>query len=230
MAHEEGKRAGLAVFLPHEQHGREGTEQDRSGCQLALCEVHRRIESVALGTIADVVVVGAEHHESGRVVVADDRSVAPLVVSGVLAGVNETVDQRLGQVRCTVEVLVVLLLFAGQRHAERMVEIVVPLHVEPVTGLAGRSQGSFVVGGCLGDQENLPVEGFGGSVHLVGVLGQERSHRRVDDGVDGIEPESVDVMISNEGDRRVDEVPAHLVAAGAVEVQRRTPRRANTDR
>ena len=54
------------------------------------------------------------------------------------------------------------------------------------------------------------------------------SGRIVDDGVHGVEPQSVDVVVAHPHERVVDHEAPHLVAARAVEVQRRAPVRAVT--
>ena len=66
MVHEVGKRSGLAVFLTHEQHRREGRQEHRGKHQLALLRTHQHVQAFAVAPVADLVVVLAEHHETPR--------------------------------------------------------------------------------------------------------------------------------------------------------------------
>jgi hypothetical protein len=150
--------------------------------------------------------------------------VAPLAVAGILAGVDEPLAEGLGQLGKLPEIDVVAVPPAGQKRAQSMVEVVVPLGVEPVAAELRRRDGAHVVEGAFGDDlygpdefPRLPVDRFGQL--LENVPGPE-----IEDPVDGIDPQSVHVVLRHPVEGVADEVVPHLVAVRAVEVDRLPPR------
>ena len=80
-----------------------------------------------------------------------------------------------------------------------------------------------VVAVALGDHVDVPPGCSAHVVHRVGELLHERLRARIDDRVHGVEAQRVDVELVDPLQRVLDEEAAHVVAAGAVEVERRRP-------
>ena len=91
--------------------------------------------------------------------------------------------------------------------------------------LGGRTM-PRVVGRALGDDEHGAPGRLARRVHGSGELLEERRRRRVDDGVDGVEPEAVDVEVLDPPAGALDERPADEVAARPGDVDGVAPRRA----
>ena len=62
-------------------------------------------------------------------------------------------------------------------------------------------------------------------MHASGQLSQKRIGRLIDDGVNGIEPQRIDVELVDPAQGVLDEVPPHFVAAGPFEIDGRPPGR-----
>jgi hypothetical protein len=75
----------------------------------------------------------------------------------------------------------------------------------------------------LAHQEQRSAGGGGEGVDRRRQLLQEVDRAVVGQGVHGVQPQSVDPVVAQPGQRAADQVPAHLVGAGGVEVDRRAP-------
>jgi hypothetical protein len=108
---------------------------------------------------------------------------------------------------------------------EGVVEVVGPLGVEAVAAdLAGTDQPG-VVQVALGDEHEVTAKLGLERVYLLGQLLEDMHRRGVDDGVDGVDPEAVEVVVPQPHERVVAEEASDLVATGPVDVDRITPRR-----
>ncbi len=122
------------------------------------------------------------------------------------------------------EVPVVALGLAGQGAVQGVVEVVAPLGGEPLpAGLAGRG-GARVVEVGLGDQEQRAVGRHRQPVDLGGEFLQEVHRPVVGQGVHGVQSQAVDPVVAQPAERAADQIGAHLVGAGRVQVDRRAPR------
>ena len=92
--------------------------------------------------------------------------------------------------------------------------VVVPHRVAADAAGARRPDDPRVVGGALGEHEHGPAGGLARRVHGGGQLLDERRRRRVDDGVDGVEPQTVDVEVLDPPAGALDERAADEVAPG----------------
>ena len=121
------------------------------------------------------------------------------------------------------EVPVVALGLAGQRDVQRVVDVIAPLGGEPVpVGLARRDQ-PRVVQIRFGDQAERPLQPGGQRVDLGGQFLQQRQRPVVLDRVHRVEPQPVHVKVPQPAHGVVDHVPADLIGAGAVHVERGPP-------
>ena len=105
-----------------------------------------------------------------------------------------------------------------------MVEVVGPLGVDPEPADLPGADDPRVVQVALGDQDQVTPEVGLQDVDLGGQLLQEGDGGGVDDGVDGVEPEAVEMVVAEPHQGVVAEVAADLVAVRPVEVQSVAPR------
>ena len=102
-----------------------------------------------------------------------------------------------------------------------MVEVVGPVELEPPAALVDRTDRPRVVEAALGDQQGARVDG----PHPVGQLGQQVAGARVDDRVEGVDPQPVDVEVAHPALGALQHPLAHRAGGGVVEVRRASPRR-----
>ncbi len=220
---------GGAPLLAHEEHGgiRRGEREGRRAGQQPRRQ--RRREPVALRPVADLVVgLGVPQQPVRREPAAVQRPpVLPPAEAGVRAVVEEPGGQRLGQrgERVPGEILVVALRLAGQRGVHRVVEVVVPLGVQPQAArLAGGDQARVVQVG-LGDQEQRTAQPHRQPVHRRGELLQEVVRPGVAQRVHRVQPQPVQPVVPQPGQGAVHQELADLVRTGGVQVHRGAPRR-----
>ena len=152
-------------------------------------------------------------------------AVAPATVPRVAPVVEHAPLQALGNAGDRTEVPVVALPLAGEDGVEAMMEVLVPHRVHAVPTEVPGPHHPRVVEVALGDEQQCPA-GARRQVlcpqrHLL-----EDVHRRgVDDGVHGVDPQAIDVVVAEPHRCVVDEETADLVAVCAVEVDRLAPRR-----
>jgi hypothetical protein len=106
-----------------------------------------------------------------------------------------------------------------------VVDVVGPHGVEPEAARRQRAHDAGVVALELGGEHQGPPGGAGQFVDLEAELLEEVHRGRVDDGVDGVEPQTIDVVVPQPVQRVVDDEPADLVALATVDVERLAPRR-----
>ena len=143
----------------------------------------------------------------------------------VLPVVDEAGRDRLAQVGDPPEVGEVAAPVAGDDGVQRVVKVVAPLRVEAQAADVAGPDHARVVEIALGDQPGGPPLPRGLGVKRVGDLAQDRLRRFVVDSLDRVEAQPVDVVLAQPVQGVVDEEAPHLVAVGAVEVQRVAPRR-----
>ena len=153
-----GRRGGPLLALEQHRRERPGQGQQRGAGQLV--DVEHLGGAVAAGAVADLVVVlVADHQPPGRHRRGVDRdAVVALAERGEGAVVEEAALADLRQRRERLEVGVVALGLAGQRHVHRVVEVVAPLRVQPVAARLARRHQHRVVQVGLGDQGQRPTD------------------------------------------------------------------------
>ncbi len=218
-----------APLLAHEEHRRERRgERQRGGAGQQPGGEGRR-QPVPLGAVADLVVgLGVAEQPLRR----DPRTVERTAVTapaeaGIGAVVEEARRQRLAQrgERGVREVRVVALRLAGQRGVQRVMEVVVPLGVQPEAALLAGGDEPRVVEIRFGDQEERPAQVVGERVHGRRQLLQEMHRPGVPQRVHRVETQPVEPVVAQPGQRTAHEIRAHLVRAGRVEVHRGAPGR-----
>jgi len=90
---------------------------------------------------------------------------------------------------------VVALALAGEGDANRVVEVISPNGIETVPAVFARSDESYVVPLVLGDEHHPPRRGR--RAHAFGDFGEEVRRAVVDDGMGGVQPETVDVVLTH---------------------------------
>ena len=106
---------------------------------------------------------------------------------------------------------------------QRMMPLVRPGRVQAVAARVPAADEAGVAAVALGDQEQRAAQVRGERVHLDGERLQDVGRRLVGDGVHGVQPQPVAVIIAQPHQRVVDDEAPHLVAARPVEVDRVTP-------
>src|SRR5262249_62088720 len=141
---------------------------EQQGCpDLEAFDLDQMTHALASSPVADLVVILQAHDEpvtgesGGRSAVAatPEYRVAPVV--------NERRLECLGQVREAPEVRVVAVPFAGEHGMERVMEIVGPLGVEPITARLTRPKEPRVIQIALRHQGQLSPELGFYPVHFV---------------------------------------------------------------
>ena len=105
-----------------------------------------------------------------------------------------------------------------------MVEVVVPLAIQAIASFGNRSNDSYIVQVALSNHMNDPAQPIGLGMHGFGQFTQNVTGAKVEDAMDGVQPESVDMKLSDPIERIIDEVRADFVAVGPVIVDRASPR------
>ncbi len=214
---EELERRLLAVLLAHEQHRDERREQRAEGRQ----RPRRRRHPVAVGAVADLVVVLREDDELlGRDVVGR-RAEAPPAKARVLPVVHVRAMERLGQLRHMAELGVVAVVLVGHQRAQRMVEVVGPGGVAGVAAALTGAHHAWVVEPALGDHERARVD----LVHTAGHRGDDVLGARVEDGPDRIQAQPIDAEVAHPALGALDHPLANRIAFGVVVVHGAAPRR-----
>ncbi len=225
MVGEELPRGARAPLLTHPQHRGEGAGQDEGCADLQQPGAERGADAVALGAVADLVVIlqVGQKAPSGGAFPVDGAAVIAAAEGGPAAVVHEHRRENLGQRAQGPEVDVVALPLTGQCRVQRMVDVVRPLRVQPVAPGLARGDQPRVVQVALGDQEQRPPDVCGKRRHLGGHLLQQVGRPVVLQGVHGIEAQPVDVVVPQPHPDVVQNKGADLVRAGGVQVDRWPP-------
>src|SRR5215469_4707010 len=120
---------------------------------------------------------------------------APFPVWRISPIIHVSLDERLAQILDTAKVGEIAVRFAGQQDMKRMVEIIVPLRVDPLAANLGRIDYAGVVEIALRDQPGATAQCKRLSMEGVCHLPQEMARAEVKDSVNRIEPERVDVIL-----------------------------------
>ena len=78
----------------------------------------------------------------------------------ILSGINKSVSKRKRQIFRSRKILVITLLLAGQRHAKRVVKIIVPFRIKSPSALLQAVDDLAVVAITLSDDLHLAVQFF----------------------------------------------------------------------
>ena len=209
MVGEELEGSAGSPLLAHEEHGRVGRQEHQggSGGQGGVVETGRG--AVPDGSVADLVVVGAEDDEAPGVgVLGDGGAPDPVPEGGPGAVVEEGAAVGLGPCPGLGEVGVVALRLPGDPYVQGVVDVVGPLGGHTQAGscggglLVGGGDDSDVVEVCLGHQAQGAAQLGGQGGHGVGELGQDVRLRWVGgcgvilDLMNGVQAQGVDVEVA----------------------------------
>lgn len=168
--------------------------------------------------VADEAVGGAARDVDGAAVrTAAEGGVRAVVEERARHGFGEPGQRGGGEVR------VVALGLTGQRGVQTVVEVVVPLGVQTDAAGLARSRRPRVAEVGLGDEGERTAQFRRECVGGGGQLLQERQRPRVGQGVDRVEPEPVEPVVAEPGERAAPQEGPHLVGARRVQVDRRAP-------
>jgi hypothetical protein len=166
-------------------------------------------------------VVLGEDDEAVRRHVVGTRAEAPAAEGAVAAVVDVRAAVRLGEVADLAELLVVAAAIAGQQHAQGVVEVVGPDGVAAPAAALVRAHHLGIVHAALGDHQRARVDGVDARVQRL----DEVDGARVEDRVDGVEPQPVEVEVADPALGALQHPLADAAAVGVVEVDRRAPER-----
>ena len=202
-----------------------GPHRVSSAAQASWSSSRRLGDPVADRPVADLVVVLAADHQPPRrhgrgvdrhaVVAAAERAVGAVVEEAALA--------HLGQRAERLEVGVVAGGLAGERHVHRVVEVVAPLGVQSEAAGLARGDQARVVEVGLRDQRQRPALVRRHRGHLDRHLLEQVQLGLVVQRVHGVQPQPVDVVVGEPHPHVVEDQPAHLGRALAVEVHQVAP-------
>ena len=214
---EEAKGRDLAVFLPLEEHGGERCQTRQQRGERARLGGR----AVAVGAVADLVVIGGEDDEALGRDVGRRRAEAVPAEGGERAVVDVRAVEGLGERAEVAELLVPAVGLAGEGDAEGVVEVVGPGGVAPPAAAVRVAHHLRVVHPRLGDHERAGV----GRVDAARQGGDEVLGAGVHQRVDRVEAQAVEVEVADPALRGLQDPLAHGVRAGVVEVHRLAPRR-----
>ena len=221
---EELKARRLAVLLAHEEERDGRGHEHETHRELHRLERHERAEPLALGPVADLIVVLQEDHEVVARQIAARRAARPTEIFGGLALIGKAFGDRAFQMLLGAEIDVIAHRLAGEPAVQRVVEVVRPHCVEAEAARArGQHQLAVVVVG-FGDHVDPPAQARGFAPNRVGELGEDVHRARIVDRVDRVDTEAVDVELADPHAPVLDHVAAGAVGARAVVVHRRAPR------
>lgn len=219
-----------APLLAHEQHRGEGPGQDEGRGAGQQPGGERGGEPVAQGPVADLVVGlrvadeavgrGAGDVDGAAVGAAPEGGVGAVVEERAGHGLGDGGQRRRGEIR------VIALGLAGEGGVQGVVEVVVPLGVQAEAARRARGRGPRVAEVGLGDQRERTAQFGRERVGRRGQLLQEGQRPPVGQGVHRVQPQPVQPVVPQPGERAAQQERPHLVRAGGVEIDRRAPRRA----
>src|SRR6202011_3534188 len=106
-----------------------------------------------------------------------------------------------------------------------MVEVVIPLGVDPVTANSNRIDDARIIQVALGNEPGLAPERARLALKSFGHFAEHMIRAEVINPVNRVEPKRVDVILSQPVQRIVDEETPYAVALRTVKIYRRAPRR-----
>ena len=117
--------------------------------------------------------------------------------AGMFAGIGEAIAIGFDELSEFAIVLVVAGALAGEKRAQAVMEVVIPLRVQAATALLARADQPGIVVGAFRDQKNLPFEPRRGAMDF-GAEIFEKSHRRmIANRVHGVQAQRVDVEFTD---------------------------------
>ena len=104
--------------------------------------------------------------------------------------------QDFGQVGQAPEVLIITVLLAGEYRMEGVVKVLVPLGVDPVSSHLSGTHNTRIVEVALGDEYQIPGQIGFQFLYLSGELFQEMDSRTVNDSMNGIDAQTVHMVVT----------------------------------
>jgi len=215
-----------APLLALEQHRHERGAQHEGGGDVEPPGAEQGRGALAGGPVADLVVVLEVAEQAVGGDAGQGPAVAAAPVGGVAAGVDVAPLQRPAERLEAAEVLVVAGGLTGQGAVEGVVKVVAPGRIHAVAAGVGGADQLRVVEVALGDEELPPPEAGLEGGDPPGQILEDVDGRRVEDGVHGVEPQAVDVVVLEPLRGVLDDELAHGAAVVTVEVECVAPRRA----
>src|SRR5581483_2900135 len=121
------------------------------------------------------------------------------------------------------EVLVVAPVLLGEEGVDRVMKVIGPLGIEPVTSVAGIAQESGVIQITLGDKMNWATQSLRQLSRRRLQFGQEVMCAEIKDSVDRIQPQAIEMIVFEPVQRVLAKKSSHVVAARTVEIYGLTP-------
>lgn len=165
----------------------------------------------------------ADEAVGGRAGDVDGTAMGPAPEAGVRPVVEERAGHGLGDggQRSLGEVRVIALGLTGQRGVQGVVEVVVPLGVQPEAARVARCRGPRVAEVGLGDQRQRTAQFRRERVGRRRQFLQEGQRPAVGQGVDRVQSQPVQPVVPQPAERAAQQEGPHLVRTGSVEIDRR---------
>ena len=180
-------------------------------------------EALTEHAVPHLVVILGKDHKLLRWDVTRGIAVSPPAISRVFAGIHKPLAKCLGQLLEVTEILVVPAPIVGEQDVQSMVKIVIPLGIERIAPQFAWSDDAGIVQRTLGDGINPPIQALGTSVQRQAEFFEKRLGGVVDNGMDGIEPQCVDVELGDPEEGIVDEKAPDFIAVRPIKIEGRRP-------
>ena len=217
-------RGGAPLFTLEEQ-GHEGRENGhcRDGLQLYWREQHA--QALALGAIADLVMILRAHHQLIGPYTVRAAAMAALAMDGILALIHVAIAKRPRQIFDTVEIHVVADGLARHLTVQRVVEIVGPVRIQAEAAAFGGIHEPGIIQVAFGDEHDLAVAGCREGVHGAGQFLQQVHGLETVDRAHGIQSQPIETVDVQPHARVVENKLPDAITVCAVVVDRIAPGR-----
>src|SRR5262245_41166661 len=205
MADEIWKRRDFAVFLSHEQEWDKRGQQHGAGGQLEGFQRDQLTQALTQHTVPHLIVILRKDHELLRWNVARGITMPSLTILGIFAGIHEPLAKCLGQLFDLPKIPVITAPITGEQNTQGMVKVIIPLGIERKASQLARPDDAGIVERTLGDGAYPPIQALGVSVQRQAKLFEKRPRGVIQDGMDGVEPQGVDVELGNPVEGIIDE-------------------------
>jgi hypothetical protein len=203
--------------------GTNGDSNSSAAIAFSCCGFEQHAQSFALGAVADLIVILRAHHQLIRPDAARRPAVMALSMHRILALIDVTFAQRLGQVLETAEIGVIPGRLAGEEAMHGVVKVIAPMGVQPQAALRDGPDQARIVEVALGNHDQVAARLLRQLLHFRGQLFEHMDGLEAEDGMHRIQPQAVELIVIEPHQRIVDHEAAHLVAVRAVVVDRRAP-------
>ena len=137
---------------------------------------------------------------------------------GIRPRIDKALDKGLGKILNTSEIFIVPGSFIGKKRVERMMEIVVPLGIQPITTQFLRANQPCVVQITLGNDIDPAIKPLGLRMHRTSQFLQKMECGKVENPVNRIEAQSIYAKFRHPIERIFNKEPPDFVAVRPIKI------------